>query len=113
MKRLRIDWNGHPKVGRPFSRLRRGIRVAQRNGMVITSTTGGVHTPTSYHYSGRAVDLASGSVTEMKRAQRAIARRLGKRNIAELFGPCKWYVKNGQTVQGAFPDHGDHIHLAI
>ena len=30
----------------------------------------------------------------------------------EFFGPDAFYIKNGAVVQGAFPDHGDHDHVA-
>lgn len=107
---LRVDWNGYPPLRN--KRLRRAVRIASRYGLVVTSTTGGTHSPTSWHYKGRAVDLASGSVTQMKRAQGAIERELGRTNCLELFGPAAWYVKNGARYRGAFPDHGDHVHIA-
>lgn len=107
----RVRWNGYPRIrGR---KIRRAIRIAQAHGLVVTSTTGGTHSSTSWHYQGRAVDVASSSVTKMKQAQIAIARDIGRENFLELFGPGSWYIKNGEKIKGAFPDHGDHIHIAI
>lgn len=107
----RVSWNGYPSIrGR---RIRRAIRIANANGLVVTSTTGGTHAPGSWHYAGRAVDLASPSSSAMKRAQIAIAHEIGRENILELFGPGSWYIKNGVKYDGAFPDHGDHVHVAI
>lgn len=112
----RIDWGGYPPVkGRT---LRKGIRIAARYGLVVTSTTGGTHAPGSYHYSGRAVDLASGSSRQMVRAQQAILKEIGAASILELFGPdnAAW-VKNGAQIAGAEgsaleQQHDNHIHLA-
>lgn len=107
----RVDWNGYPRIrGR---KIRRAIRIAHAYGLVVTSTTGGTHSPTSWHYQGRAVDVASGSSYNMKRAQKALVREFGTDTFLELFGPASWYVKNGDKYQGAFPDHGDHVHIAI
>jgi hypothetical protein len=114
IRSLRIDWNGYPPIkGRT---LRRCVRIAARQGLVVTSTTGGSHTPGSFHYSGRAVDMA-GTVAQMKKAQTAIAKEIGTENIAELFGPHPWFIDNGARSRtadgGPFPGHGDHIHIAI
>lgn len=107
----KINWNGHSKVrGR---RLKKAIRIGQKYGLVVTSTTGGVHSPTSWHYKGRAVDIASGSAAQMSKAQGEICRQIGHRHLLELFGPAAApTVKNGQFIGGPFPDHGDHLHVA-
>lgn len=110
-KRRRTNWFGHPAL--TGARLRLGNRIAQVFGLTVTATTDGTHTTTSYHYQHRAEDLASWDVRKMKAAQRAIALVVGRRNITELFGPGHWYIKNGVKYHGAFPDHGDHVHLAI
>ena len=110
-RRRKVDFNGHPPI--PGRKLRLAIKVAHIFGLVVTSTTGGRHSPNSYHYHHRAVDLASGSVRRMRVAQLAIRMVVGRRNLRELFGPAGWYVKNGVKYRGYFPKHGDHIHVAI
>jgi hypothetical protein len=107
--RLIVDWNGHPPLR--VKRLRKAVRVAARYGLVVTSTTGGTHAPTSWHYKGRAVDLASGSVSDMAAAQAAIDRVVGRTNLLELFGPGRPNVKNG-SICPPIPDHRDHVHVA-
>lgn len=103
-----IDWNGHPPVA--SRRVKRALRYAQRkHGAIVTSTTGGVHSPTSWHYQSRAVDFIC---NDMAGAQLDIEAKFGASFFLELFGPASRYVKNGYVVQGKFPDHDDHIHLA-
>lgn len=105
----RIDWNGYPPVSN--RKVRRVIRYAQRkHGFIITSTTGGQHSPTSWHYQSRAVD---GICDDMSACQVDLEQHFGASYFLELFGPAPRYVKNGYTSVGvAFPDHQDHIHLA-
>lgn len=117
IRSLRIDWNGHePVQGRT---LRKAVRIALAEGLVVTSTTGGTHTATSYHYQGRAVDLGSGSVAQMERAQKAIVRKVGVSNLTELFGPANTpWVKNGVGISGAEGSalenlHDNHVHVAV
>ena len=109
LRSLRIDWNGHPSLR--SRRLRRAVRIAARYGLVVTSTTDGGHTPTSWHYKARAVDLASGSGDQMARAQRAIDREIGRSNLIELFGPGEPNIKNG-ALTAPIANHEDHIHVA-
>jgi hypothetical protein len=104
----RIDWNGYPPVSN--KKVRRAIRYAQRkHGFIITSTTGGVHSPTSWHYHGRAVD---GVCDDMAACQLDLEKHFGADYFLELFGPAPRYVKNGYVVNAKFPDHDDHIHFA-
>lgn len=107
-----VDWNG--KTALPH--YSKEVRLCQDYGLYVTATVGrpGVHSPTSYHYQSPryAVDIASGSVTQMVRAQEELLRRFGAGHFKELFGPAPWYVKNGVRYEGAFPAHGDHIHFA-
>lgn len=111
----RIDWNGHPKIPWYRRRLRRRVRYALRRHprLYITATSDGSHSPTSWHYSGHAVDFGSDDARNgpEKRAQRDLHERFGN-EFLELFGPKAFYVKNGSYVSGHFPDHGDHLHLA-
>ena len=45
---------------------------------VITSTTGGVHMPSSLHYVGRAVDVRKPPETKLDRIVRCLRDKLGK-----------------------------------
>lgn len=114
-KRARtIDWNGrNPLTHEP---LLRAVRVALTvDGLYVTSTNGGSHSPTSWHYQDRAVDFGSddGSETPEKKAQELLLDEFGADYFAELFGPCGWHIKNGVYKPYPFPDHGDHLHLAV
>jgi len=102
--------NGHPHsdLTRPVKRAI--AQAVAKGGLVVTSTTGGVHSPTSFHYSGRAVDLA-GPYVKMTRFQGWLARNYGSRSL-EIFGPDSYYYKYGTRYPGAFPAHHDHIHFA-
>lgn len=104
----RIDWNGHPPVSN--RRVRQVLRYAQRkHGAIVTSTTGGRHSPTSWHYQARAIDFIC---SDMAGAQEDLRRHFGEDYFLELFGPASFYVKNGSVIRAKFPDHDDHIHYA-
>ena len=110
----RIDWNGHAKL--THKPLLKALRVAlEVPGLYVTSTTGGTHSATSYHYSARAVDCGSDDRYERpeKMAQQRLLDKFGAGYFAELFGPLPWYVKNGVVYQGTFPGHDDHLHMAV
>lgn len=113
--RLLIDWNGCPPLPLHRRKLRRAARIAIKQGCYITATTNGVHSATSYHYRGRAIDFGSNDSQNRpeKRAQARIYKKFGARKITELFGPKGWYVKNGVRLNGHFPGHGDHTHCAF
>lgn len=112
---LRIDWNGCTPLPRSRRALRRACRIALKKGCYITSTTGGTHSPTSYHYTARAVDFGSPDPQNRpeKEAQAAIAAKIPRHKIKELYGPLPWYIRNGVRYEGQFPNHGDHTHAAI
>jgi hypothetical protein len=81
-------------------------------GGIVTSTTGGVHAPNSYHYSGQAIDLLPSPII-----WGYLYRRKGW--FAELFGP-QWLHGGGLYHNGApFSDpslqaeHQNHIHVAF
>jgi len=109
-----IDWNGLPHLTN--ASVLRCLKVALKvPGLFLTATTNGVHSPGSYHYSGRAFDGGSdGSQGETpeKTAQKLLLDTFGAGAFMELFGPCDWYVKNGVLYDGVFPGHGDHLHAA-
>jgi hypothetical protein len=104
----RIDWNGYPELSN--RKVRKVLRYAQRkHNFVVTSTTGGQHAPTSWHYQGRAVD---GVCADMAACQIDLENHFGAEYFLELFGPASRYVKNGYVINAKFPDHDDHIHFA-
>lgn len=104
----RIDWNGYPPVR--SRKVRRVLAYGQRkHGFVVTSTTGGTHSSTSWHYRSMAVDVIC---SDMAGAQRDLLNHFGASYYLELFGPASFYVKNGYVVNSKFPDHDDHLHIA-
>ncbi|MFY2557479.1 peptidoglycan-binding domain-containing protein [Corallococcus terminator] len=80
--------------------------LARQMGLTITSTTGGKHTPGSYHYKGRAIDVA-GSPAKMAEYY----TRLAGSKPTELFYDPKGGIKNGTPI-GAIGGHRDHVHVA-
>lgn len=110
-RRAPIRWNGNPQ--NVTRRVKLVIRFSQnRKGFnaTVTSTTGGQHSATSWHYDGRAVDEVE---EEMVRLQNALLDQFGPEFFLELFGPAEWYVKNGTVYYGvSFPHHEDHEHAA-
>ena len=107
-----VDWNGHPAL----PSLKREVRLCLNYGCYVTSTSegypgDGVHTPSSYHYKSRAVDLG-GSYTDLMAAQNALVNKFGSAHFTELFGPDNFYVKNGVRIHGFMSGHSDHIHIA-
>lgn len=85
--------------------------------LYVTATGDGTHATNSWHYAKppRAVDMAAAmtaqGIEQMKKYQRFAARKW-QATLLELFGPDSFYIKNGQRIAGAFPDHGDHTHTA-
>jgi peptidoglycan hydrolase-like protein with peptidoglycan-binding domain len=80
--------------------------LARSMGLRITSTTGGKHTPGSYHYKARAIDVA-GSPSQMA----AYYRRLAGTRPTELFYDPVGGIKHGNNI-GAIGGHRDHVHVA-
>ena len=117
---VRMLLGGHPAPRVPA--LLKIIAEAHRHGLVVTSTTGGVHAPGSYHYQGRAVDLGVHGSPHTAEAQRrfvSFQRRLARHpeRLVELIGPdAGACVKNGRfqrydpKTQAA---HWNHLHCAI
>jgi hypothetical protein len=113
------DFNGHPT--NVSADVKRVIVRANRAGLYVTSTTDGGHASTSYHYSGRAVDVAapmtSAGIALMVKFQRELASSPG--SYLEVFGPdnsaC---VKNGTRISLAEGtalenQHDNHVHVAL
>lgn len=113
-------WMLNGRSGDITSPAKQFIVRAVNAGLYVTSTTGGRHAPTSYHYDrplGRAIDVA-GPWDKMVAFQRAeSASRAGE--YLELFGPDNGVqVKNGQRF--AFSEgeplenlHDTHVHGAL
>lgn len=116
LTKLRINWNGCPHLG--YRPLLKAIRLAldSADGLFITATTNGTHSPTSWHYKERAADFGSngihGEQPEIE-AQNALLNAFGAGYFAELFGPDDFYVKDGVVYPGVFPGHSDHLHVAV
>lgn len=77
--------------------------------LTITSTSGGTHVPTSYHYKARAFD-AAGKPADMA-AYYQWAHDTYGHTLAELFYDPKGGLKNGAEI-GAIGGHSDHVHTA-
>jgi hypothetical protein len=88
------------------SQLSDAMSRARQLGLRITSTTGGRHAPSSYHYRGRAFD-AAGSPAAMRQFYSEMART----NPTELFYDPMGGIKHGRSI-GAIGGHGRHVHLA-
>ncbi len=93
--------------GSNSQKLKHAMDVARKMGLTITSTTGGTHAPGSYHYSGRAIDVA-GSPSAMARFYRYFASK----SPTELFYDPLGGIKYGQQI-GAIGGHSDHVHVAF
>jgi len=96
-------------------------------GWAVTHTTDGAHSATSYHYVGRAVDLAGRAgpgwdTPELLAIDEGVIQVLPLSMISELIhsGPGNVCVKNGRVVDGlavygsdVMARHHDHVHLAV
>lgn len=109
---LRDSFESAPAGGVPAAtgsnaqRLRSATARARELGLTITSTTGGKHAAHSYHYRGRAVDVA-GSPSAM----RQFYREMSATRPTELFYDPMGGIKNGRNI-GAIGGHGTHVHVA-
>ena len=110
-------WMLNGKPGNITPAVKKCVVRAVNAGLYVTSTTGGQHAANSYHYAGRAVDVA-GPWDKMVAFQRdECAERASE--YLELFGPDNAFqVKNGQRF--AFSEgheleemHDSHFHGAL
>ncbi|GEM_PF-1094756 len=97
---------GVPAAGSNAQKLSAAMARAKELGLTVTSTTGGKHAEHSYHYRGRAFDVA-GSPSAMRQFYREMAMT----NPTELFYDPMGGIKNGQNI-GAIGGHGTHVHVA-
>jgi hypothetical protein len=88
------------------SQLEAAMGRARQLGLRVTSTTGGRHAPNSYHYLGRAADVA-GSPSAM----RQFYREMSHTSPTELFYDPEGGMKHGRNI-GAIGGHRDHVHVA-
>lgn len=102
-------------------------KLARIMGWAVMHTTDGGHTKTSYHYSGRAVDLAARSgpgwdSEQLCEINEAIIRYVPLPMISELIysGPGNICVKRGKVVIGnaafgksVMSRHHNHVHFAV
>ena len=79
---------------------------ARQLGLRITSTTGGHHAKHSYHYLGRAVDVAGS-----RSAMREFFTEMSHTHPTELFYDPMGGIKNGRRI-GAIGGHSNHVHVA-
>jgi len=86
--------------------LNSAMHRAQELGLRITSTTGGRHARHSYHYQGRAVDVAG-----RPGAMRQFYREMSRTHPTELFYDPMGGMKHGRNI-GAIGGHGNHVHVA-
>lgn len=109
---------GGPSLA-PGSSYKTLLPLAKRYGLTVTSTTSGNHVRGSYHYQGRAADIAGDPRREAALLRYALSH---PRQFVEAFytgpGAAPYYVKNGRVYPIAQLDrsvrdnHHDHVHLA-
>lgn len=76
----------------------------------VTSTSGGAHVPSSFHYEHRAIDVAGPPAVMRQLARIALQN---PHQFREVFhDPMHEYVKNGVKRRGQVGGHDDHVHLA-
>jgi hypothetical protein len=86
--------------------------------LVITSTTSGSHASNSYHYLGRACDVASGDYALMNRAAKWINDNMLSVLTEGIHNPGL-SIKNGARVDPSYwgaatwAEHQNHIHVAV
>lgn len=88
-------------------KLNAAMNRARAMGLTITSTTGGKHTPGSFHYQGRAFDAAGAAKT-----MQTFFWEMLKTRPTELFhDPCGAFDNGVYSKQG-IGGHGRHVHVA-
>lgn len=111
------------RLSRAHPELKAGVRNAVAKilhawpKLQITSTTGGTHAQGSYHYQGRAVDLAA-DAAYMQRAALWIEQHMWAQLTEGIHNPglsVKYRVKVPSTFWGAgtWAGHANHIHIAV
>jgi hypothetical protein len=88
------------------AQLNSAMHRAKDLGLRVTATTNGRHAPHSYHYLGRAVDVAGAPS-----AMRQFYREMSHTNPTELFYDPMGGMKHGRNI-GAIGGHATHVHVA-
>lgn len=88
------------------AQLNSAMHRAKDLGLRVTATTNGRHAPHSYHYQGRAVDVAGAPS-----AMRQFYREMSHTNPTELFYDPMGGMKHGRNI-GAIGGHATHVHVA-
>lgn len=111
----------HPEL-KPGIRIVAAVVMTAFPGLTITATTNGTHASGSYHYLGRAVDLAAPmdehGIAEMNRAAKWISATLTHTLTEGIHNPGL-SVKDKKKVPPSFwgsttwAEHANHIHLAV
>jgi hypothetical protein len=107
---------GHPELKPGISKIV-NIVLRQFPGLVITSTTRGGHASGSYHYLGRAADIA-GTTSLMNQAAGWIKSNIAAQLTEGIHNP-NLSVKYGKEVGPSYwgsttwGEHTNHIHLAV
>ena len=89
------------------TQLTSAMHRAQQLGLRVTSTTGGKHAKHSYHYLGRAVDVAGRPA-----AMREFFSEMSQTHPTELFYDPMGAYKNGVNLHRSIGGHGNHVHVA-
>lgn len=92
---------------------RRGVRIGRPTQM---QTTGGRHSPTSYHYRGLARDygLWDSDAHAAARALLPVARARNSPVFELFFAPLNIWYKSGCAINGNdVGGHDDHVHVAL
>lgn len=106
----------HPEL-KPGIRTVLAVVLHHFPGLVITATTNGEHVSGSYHYKGRAVDIA-GSTQYMHEAAAWIAANLTPVLTEGIHNPnlsVKYHHHVSPSYWGSeiWAEHANHIHLAV
>lgn len=129
-RRRKPDWNGFPPIN--SARMRRVVKRANKAGLVVTSTSGGSHATTSYHYLKRAADFGfSGAdlnklnadqrrrrLVAFQKAEYRRARLRGFVTYLEIIGPDNTYnvlrSRSTSLAEGTSLEqmHDNHVHVA-
>ena len=89
------------------AQLTSAMHRAQELGLRVTSTTHGKHAPHSYHYLGRAADVAGKPA-----AMREFFTEMSHTHPTELFYDPMGAYKNGSNLHRSIGGHGNHVHVA-
>lgn len=89
------------------AQLTSAMNRAKQLGLRITATTNGSHVKNSYHYKGRAADVAGNPS-----AMREFFTEMSHTHPTELFYDPMGAYKNGVNLHRSIGGHGTHVHVA-